>query len=147
MVVCLLYQMGPYSNLKNQRTVSIPAEVGMDDDIVCHCYLVKYVKASEKIAGHIQNVPCIQSKNEHFIPAEHEVCFIRVNFFRLLYSSIDNQSPKRGQEVKMCITIQGHKYYAEKPEESCLCFSNREENSYSMKACIVAARRVSRKRC
>lgn len=106
MVVCLLYQMGPYSNLKNQRTVSIPAEVGMDDDIVCHCYLVKYVKASEKIAGHIQNVPCIQSKNEHFIPAEHEVCFIRVNFFRLLYGSIGNQSPKRGQEVKMCITIQ-----------------------------------------
>lgn len=45
----------------------------------------------------------------------------------------------------MHIRRQGWRHYAEKTEESYLCFSNREENSYSKKACLVAARGVSRK--
>lgn len=63
---------------------------------------------------------------KHTFYTKHEKCFVRMNFFRLLHGSIGNQSPKRGQEVKLYVRIQGHKYYAEKPEESFLCFSERK---------------------
>lgn len=118
--------MPPYISLEApaERTVSIPADV-MDDDIVCNCCLVNNLKTSEKMAKHIQKCTLHPELKQTTHPDRKE-CFISVNFLRLLNGLTGNQLPKRGQEVKMCIRIEGHKYYAEKPEEPCSCFSERK---------------------
>lgn len=117
----------PYTSLEAsaERTVSIPADVDMDDDIACHCCLVNNLKTSEKITKHIQNIlhPELQQTLNSSWPQR---MFHQSDFLRLLYGLRGNQLPKRVQEVKMCIRIEGHKYYTEKPEESCLCFSDRK---------------------